>query len=69
MNTETSWSNVGSHPGAIRITVSRCEIDEVKTIHIDAWQSKDTPYGHLTIGDAKALKIWLEKAIEWGETK
>lgn len=68
MNTEDSWSNVGNHPGSIRITVSRCEIEGIKTVHIDAWKSRDTPYGHLSMREAKSLKKFLEKAIEWSES-
>ena len=51
--------------GGIRLTLSCCEIDGVKTVHFDAFSEDDPPYGHIRAEGIKSMIAWLKDAEKW----
>jgi len=58
-----------SNPGHIVFTLECCDIDGKKTIHLDLWDNKGIPYGHIGPDTARRIKRYLSKAIAWMDQK
>lgn len=69
MNRPKDYTVVGTTPGAVRATFSTCEIEDRKTIHLDCFVKGSSPYGHLTLGEAKRLLKFVGEAISWMESE
>jgi hypothetical protein len=53
----------GRSDGAVNMTVSCCEIEGRKTVHVDAFNP--APYGHLGAVDVRELRKFLAAAQDW----
>jgi hypothetical protein len=67
MKRPKDYTTISKNPGIVKATFSTCEIEENRTIHLDCFVKNSSPYGHITLTEAKRLLIFLNEAIDWME--
>lgn len=69
MTRPKDYKTVASNPGTVPATFSTSEIEGRRTIHLDCFVKGSSPYGHLTLGEAKRLLKFVGEAIIWMENE
>lgn len=61
----TDFVHNNSMPESVNFTLSPCEIEGKRTMHLDAFANHGKPYGHISISQAEALRDYLTNSLKW----